>query len=561
MNSALAPIISILLLAACFAVLMKRLGQPLLLGYVLTGIVAGPFGLAWIQKGESLELFSTLGISLLLFLVGLGLNPSYIRDVGPVAVITGLAQIVFTTIFGWLIAIALGFSSLVALYVALAFTFSSTIIVLRLLQDKGEEDTLYGRIAIGFLLVQDLVAMIIFLLLSASNRTESWSGFGLLLGVKFVAIGVVAWLFVRYILPRIELFLADDRELLMLSSLAWCLSCAWVFSTIGFSSELGALFAGVTLSFSTDFREIATRVTPLRDFFLILFFVAIGANLAFDQFQSLWPAIVIFSAFILIGNPLILYLIMVGMGYARQTAFYVGLTVAQISEFSLILITIGIKLGHIGEQALVLTTSVGLITIAVSSLMVAHNDKLYRWFTPLLARLTPKAKAKETTATDNTQPVDLLLFGAHRLGGGILTQAQELGVRYLVVDIDPHLVHQLQSKQVLARFGSADDPVLLDSLNVSQLKLVISTIPNTATNLFLVTYMRKHVPKASLIVVAQHPKEAQALYEAGADYVVMPTYLGRRFMVDLFKKNVFDHTKYQNEAEHHRRDLDYLIDL
>lgn len=552
--------IATIAIAAIAGIVMKLLRQPLIIGYIIAGIIAGPVGLALLGHGELFELFSTLGVSSLLFLVGLGINPQYIRNVGPVAIITGLGQIFFTSLFGCILAFVLGFDLVPALYLSVAFTFSSTIVVLRLLQEKDEEDSLYGRISIGLLLVQDLAAMVIFLFISSTVSSSGWGMLLLAIVLKLVLIALIAVFFVRWVLPKVEALIADNRELLLLSSFSFCLVSAWAFSALGFSFELGALSAGVMLSWSRVFREIASRIEPMRDFFLVLFFAVVGSNITFSGIAEIWLPVVAFSLFILIGNPLIVYFIMVKMGYTSKTSFFTGLTVAQISEFSLIMMALGMKMGHISADILTIGTIVGLITIAGSSYLMLYNESLYAWIKPVLRILTPSAKKREPNLFEPSAPFQVLLIGAHRLGGGILEQLHEESIPYMVVDFDPHLVKTLQQSRVNVRFGSADDSVFLDSLDMTRLKLVISTIPQFQVNAFLIDYLRARGVKASVVCVSHRVEQARDLYTLGADYVVMPPYLGRRFVVDLFKKNLFAHNKYVGEKKRHLRDLEYLHD-
>lgn len=559
MYTELTAFIAIVAIASVLAMGMKALRQPLIIAYMLTGIVVGPVGLSLVGHGELLEIFSSLGVSSLLFLVGLGINPKYIRDVGAVAVITGVAQIVFTSLAGLLLALALGYGFVASLYIAIAFTLSSTIVVLRLLREKEDEDSLYGRIAVGFLLVQDLFAMAVFLFLS-SGGGGSWLELIALLLVKFTVLGAAAFVIIRFVLPRIEGLIADNRELLLLASFSFCLVCAWGFQAIGFSYELGALSAGIVLSWSRLFREVASRIEPIRDVFLVLFFVTVGANLTIAGLHGLWLPVLVFSAFILLGNPLIVYVIMIVLKYTPKTAFFAGLTVAQISEFSLIMMALGLELGHITPHVLTLATMVGMITIAGSSYMMTYNERLYAWLEPFLLRVTPPAPRVEPIDAVAGSSFEILLFGAHRLGGGVLELAQTEGISHIVVDFDPHLIKQLQARHVPARFASADDSVFLDSLDASELKLVISTIPDFEINRFQIGYWRARKPDVTVIVIAHHASQARELYALGADYVVMPPYLGRRFVVDLFKKNLFAHNKYAQEKKRHVRDLQYFFE-
>jgi Kef-type K+ transport system membrane component KefB len=548
-------------IAVLISLLMRLLRQPLIIGYIITGIIVGPAVIGLVQKGDALEAFAHIGVALLLFIVGLGLHPKMIRDVGGVAVITGLGQIIFTSVIGWLIALLLGYEPVVALYLAIAFTFSSTIIILRLLYHKEDQDTLYGRIAIGFLLVQDFVAMIIFMVLASTNNgTGDIQMFAASVILKLaVVIGVII-LLIKFIVPLVDRVLASSRELLFLFAIGTCFIFAFIFNQLGFSQELGALVAGVVLSFSPYHREIATRIQPLRDFFLITFFIVLGASMHFSDIESAILPIVIFSLFILVGNPLIVFIIMTRMGYSKRTAFYAGLTVAQISEFSLILLGMGAATGHIPESVIGPATLVGLVTIAASTYFIIHNNKLYRFLEKYLDWFAPKKKPfREMVGAPRIKKIEVLVLGAHRLGGGIIKVLKKMGVKFLVIDHDPQVVRYLEKNRIPVIFGSADDAAFLDQLPLRETRLIISTIPDFETNNFIIQYAKGRSPRANVICVANHSADAKELYRAGAAYVVMPPYLGRRYIIDLVKRNKLNRHRYQQEKARHLRDLRYLI--
>ena len=549
--------------AVAISLIMRLLRQPLIIGYIITGIIVGPAVLGLVRQGDALENFSHIGVALLLFIVGLGLQPKMIREVGGVAIVTGLAQIVFTSVIGWVIAIMLGFDSIVALYLAIAFTFSSTIIILRLLYSKEDQDTLYGRIAIGFLLVQDFVALIIIMFL-ASSRTGGGDIQYLLATIllKVVIVTAVIVLLIRFIVPLVDKALAQSRELLFIFAIGTCLTFASLFDFLGFSQELGALVAGVMLSFSPYHREIATRLQPLRDFFLITFFIVLGAGMHFADISSSWLTVLVFSLFILIGNPLIVFLVMTRMGYSKRTGFFAGLTVAQISEFSLILLAMGAAVGHIPIEVLGPATMIGLVTIGASSYMITHNHTLYRWMEKFLTFLAPKRKPKRELGLPRSKKVEVLVLGAHRLGGGIIKVLKKMKAKYLVVDHDPKVIRYLKKSKIPTVLGSADDAAFLDQLTLKDARLVISTIPDYETNIFVIQYIKRRARHANVICVANHSTHAKGLYQAGATYVVMPPYLGRKYIIDLVRRNKLNFKKYQKERSHHVKDLkSYKDDL
>ena len=548
-------------IALVVSLVMKLLRQPLIVGYIITGIIVGPSVTGFIPHGGALEAFSHIGVALLLFIVGLGLKPKVIKEVGKVAVITGLAQIIFTTVGGFFIAKALGLTPIVAFYVSLAFALSSTIIILRLLYNKQEQDTLYGRITIGFLLIQDLVAMIFFIILSASSTMGEggWTTTILTLIGKMAIVAVCIYILLKFVIPHVDRIFAENKEMLFIFSIGICFAIASVFFKLGFSLELGALVAGVILSVSPYQREIAFRIQSLRDFFLIIFFVFLGANIHLSEIQNSIGFIVMFSLFVLIGNPIIMILVMRWLKYTLKTSFFAGLTVSQISEFSLIIIGMGVGLGHLPKEILGPATIVGIITITVSTYYITYNHQIYKVFYKFLHKIFPDT-ARKKVASDSPQEYQVILFGSHRLGGGLVRQLKNMKISYLVVDHDPEVIKVLTEKEIPCLYSSADDPDLIDNLALTGTKLVISTIPELDVNMTLISHVKRAHPRINVLCIANQPNHAEKLYNAGATYVIMPPYLGRRFMIDLVKKNKLDHKKYKEERKKHIFDLPYLDD-
>lgn len=543
-------------LAVSFAV--KQLQQPFVIGYILTGIIVGPMFLGLVRPTDAIESFGQLGIALLLFIVGLSLKPEMIRDVGRPAIITGLGQIIFTTIFGFALAIALHFNLVTALYLAAAFTFSSTIIVLQLLYNKEEQDTLYGRIAIGFLLVQDFVALLLFLFLtSTSSAVGSFYEFSAVILFKISAIALVGYLLSRQLMPRIDIIFARSREVLFLFALATALSLATLFKALGFSFELGALAAGAILSNSPYQREIAARLGTLRDFFLIMFFVVLGAGVSLDIISGSWLAIIIFSLFILIGNPLVVIILMRHMGYTLEAGFYAGLTVAQISEFSLILLDLGVRLNHLDASVVGFATVVGLVTIFVSSYFMINNRRLFKVVEPWLKWIL-NDDGQGLSKTLPRRSYQVILFGCHRLGTGIVSALKELNLSYIVIDHDPDIIKSLNSNDTPCIFGAADDFSFLDTLPMAQCKTIISTIPEMAVNESLTEYVRRHNKEAIILCIANHHHQAASLYAVGATYVIVPPYLGRRYLIKLLREYGLNEHGYLTERRLHENEFRYI---
>lgn len=358
----------ILALAAGVGLLAAHLRQPSIVAFIVVGILVGPAVLGWVGHNDAVEVLAQLGVTVLLFLVGLKLDPALVRQLGPVAMATGLGQLGFTIAFGFLIALAMGMDGVTALYVAVALTFSSTIIIIKLLGDKRELDSLHGRIATGFLIVQDIAVVLAMMVIGAlgvgagaEQGAIDWWGWGIRLLAAMLAVFVLVRFGLRWILP----WMATAPELMVVFSVAWGVALAALGEQLGLSKEVGAFIAGFALA-GTPFREaVGARLSGLRDFLLLFFFVELGSKLAFADLGSQLPAALVLSVFVLVGNPLIVMAIMGFMGYRRRTGFLAGLTVAQISEFSAIFVAMGVALGHVGAPALSLVTLVGLVTIAL----------------------------------------------------------------------------------------------------------------------------------------------------------------------------------------------------
>ncbi|WP_198302011.1 cation:proton antiporter [Croceicoccus marinus] len=425
---------ALLILAGMIGLAGHMLKQPLVVSYILVGIVAGPSVLNLAQSEGSLELLSELGIAILLFLVGLKMDFKLIRSLGAVSLTTGLGQVIFTAAFGFMISYLLGFGLIPSIYIAVALTFSSTIIIVKLLSDKRELDSLHGRTALGFLIVQDIVVVLAMVALSTIGMGSGEDGGEVTFSQAAIAaaalVGVVV-LIVKFAATPITKKLAENQELLILFALGLAAGFAAIGEYLGLGLEIGGLLAGVALA-STPYREsISSRLTTLRDFLLLFFFVVLGTELNLGALGSNIPAALLLSAFVLIGNPLIVLIIMGRMGYRKRTSFLAGLTVAQISEFSLIFVGMGVTLGHLTGSELGLVTLVGLITIAVSTYMITYSHQIYKLLEPYLgfAERDDPAREIQEEEKDKSTPPAVILLGLAGLGGAFAARLMEK--RYL----------------------------------------------------------------------------------------------------------------------------------
>ncbi len=517
----------ILAASAVLGGLALWLRQPLIVAFIVVGILVGPSGLDLSGVEQRLALLAEIGIAVLLFVVGLKLDLHLIRTMGPVALATGLGQVAFTSIFGYFIAIGLGFSVIGSLYIAVALTFSSTIIIVKLLSDKGEIDSLHGRIAVGFLIVQDIAVILAMIGLTALGAEQD-SGHlltdGLLVLVKGVALLAGVALLMRYVLPKLLPSMARTQELLVLFSIAWAVLFASVGDMLGFSKEVGAFLAGVSLA-STHFREmIALRLTSLRDFLLLFFFIGLGAQLDLSLLGTQIVPALFFSAFVLIGNPLIVMIIMGYMGYRKRTGFLAGLTVAQISEFSLILATLGVTLGHIDREALGLITLVGLITIGLSTYLILYSQPIYQRLSPFLNVFERRNPHREISHLENEPETtaEIILLGLGRYGRQIAENLVRRDKKILALDFDPQVVSSLDTGHFAVRYGDAEDPELLEQLPLDQARWVINAIPGEKTNLAILHGLKKRNYQGKVVLTAHNQEQADLFHQAGAHKVLWP---------------------------------------
>ncbi len=518
----------LLVVASFLGILFRVLKQPLILAYLAAGILIGIFGFLNLQGAEIFEIFSTFGIMFLLFLVGMEMDYSSIKKTGKLSLAIGLGQVLFTACGGFLIGYYIfGFDILSAVYVAVALTFSSTVIIVKLLSDKGSLTSLHGRAAIGLLLVQDIVVILILIVLNAIQIGEGVNLFTLFRTVV-AGIGLFGLMIVLGIsvFPYLFRKVASSQELLFLISLAWLFSFAMIVKQFGFSVEIAGFLGGVALANSAEKYHIANKIRPLRDFFILIFFVFLGSLMVVSDFAGLTAPVIVFSLFVLIGNPIIVMVIMGIMHYKKRTGFLTGVTVAQISEFSLIFAAIGLSIGHITNQIFAVIVAVGVVTITLSTYIILYAEKIFPHISNLLSIFERKNTKEEEG--DFGISKEIILIGANRIGKGIMNYIDKNNL--LVIDFDPVVTDLLKKKGVDRIFADIKDPHLFEELNLERTKLVISTSPHLDDNLMLIKRIKNIDKNIKVVCRAESEGEALALYEKEADYVLLPHFLSGEYL-------------------------------
>jgi len=553
MDNAFAGLSLIIAIGALVSLFMRAIHQPLMIGYIFTGIIVGPAILHISKSPDTLSVFGEIGIALLLFIIGLGMNPKIVKEVGKPSVIVAFAELIVTSLLGWLALTALGFSKTAAILIAIGLGINSTIVALKLISDKKEQGRLYGKLVIGVLLVEDVIAAILLLLLASADGGQ-WLSFGPLAGLVFKAalVGLAMYILGKRVLPKAYKILASDQELLFLTAIAIGLGGAALLHKIGLSMEIGALAAGVLLASQPYSQEVAARLRPLRDFFVIVFFIALGTELTFAKFGDLVIPIIVGTLLVVIIKPITIMLCTGFLGYTKRTSFMTAAALSQVSEFSIIFLVLAQQKNLVTQQDVSLLTFIALASIAISTYLVTYSDKVYARIERHLNIFERKKVEGEHIPSERN---DLVLFGYQRGGHEFINLFKKMKKGYVVIDYDPEVIDTVEHRKINYLYGDATDVELLEEAGVDKAKLIVSTIPEIETNKVLINYILPKNPKAIIIVHTDDPYDAAKLYDWGASYVILPHYIGSEKVSEFIGKSGLAKSAFRKERVKH---LEYL---
>lgn len=539
----------VIVIGGMIAVLMRLLRQPLIIGYILTGVVVGPSVLGLISDKSAFEAYSEIGITLLLFIIGLGLNVGVVKSLGKVSFTTAAVVLSMVGGLGIVCSLLLGFTPTEAMVVGFGLFFSSTIIILKVLSDKREVSRLHGQIALGVILVDDVVATLALLFVAGAGTAGTLGPDDIaMLLLRGIGLGLGLYVFAVWLMPHFVKFLAGSQELLFVFTVGWGFGVATLFDISGFSHEVGALFAGVALAGLPYATEMAAKLKPLRDFFIVLFFVVLGENLGFSALkESLVPALIL-SLIVIIVKPIVVMGSLGALGYTQLTSFKAAVNLSQISEFSIILAVYASSVGLVGAELVSIITLVALITISVSTYLMKYDDTLYKLLEPRL-HVFERKEIKEHSHRRQSYPI--ILFGYHRGGHEFLQTFRDMKQRYIVVDYDPEVIEHLDRQGVRNLYGDATDEELLHEVSANKAKLIVSTISDLSVNRSLLGYLRYHNPEAVFICHADTYDQAADLYRHGATYVMLPHFLGSEKIGSFIRKHGFNHQAFDAYKKAH----------
>lgn len=545
--------------------IMKFLKQPMIIWYILAGIIISITVPNLLEQNLAFESFSRLGISFLLFIVGMELNPIIMKDLGKTTIIAGVAQVTITSILWFFLAQILGFEEITAAYIGIWLAFSSTIVVLKLLSDRDETESTFGRVSIGILIVQDIIVMLLFLLMWVFQKIGGGNEvivIGTLL-LKMIGLGTGLYFTSKYIIPILTKKIAESQEHLFIFAIGRCFIIGSIFHLLGFGIEIGALIAGITLATSSYRFEITSKIKSLRDFFIVIFFVLLGAKIDFFSTIQFWPIIIALSLFVLIIKPLIIMVILGVMGHTKKNNFLAWTSLGQLSEFSFMLLAMGISAWTIQNTHIVsIITIVGLLTIGGSSYFITYGNTLYHYFLKYCGKYIPgnwikihQKDRRESSGQYSGKTHEIILFGYGRFGSNFYEKLHKKHPNILVIDEHPGIIEHLEKADIPCLYGDVGDINFLEELNVKESKMVISTIKKFDENMVLLKTVKEHNPHLITILLSNHVEEAIKLYEQGADYVILPHNIGVNHTAWMIEKYGFAIDKFMDHKHNQVHEL------
>ncbi len=512
-----------IIIATVFAFIARLFKQPLIPAYVLTGVLLGPLVFGVLGDIDFMKTLSQLGIAFLLFVVGLDIDLKKLKEVGLVAIVGGIVQVLVIFAIGFYVASALGFSNEMALLLGVAIAFSSTMIVVKLLSDMNSLDTLHGRIILGILLMQDFIAMLIIPLFLEKVPSVSASIFIIII-IKILLMVLIALLCYMFLFPRLFRFAAMSKELLFLASITACFLFVILAMVLNVFVALGAFIVGITIGNLPYSVDVKGRIEPLKDFFATIFFVSLGAQLVFAGLGQFVELLLIFLALTLIVKPVVVFLILSVFGYSSQVSFLSAASLAQVSEFSLILVGSGLIYGNVSQEIFSLVVMLTIISMILTSYIMKHMHTLYALqsgFLVYFEKLAIGSRKKLEYGTKQGRK-NIILIGSSRMGMIFTETLRKLHQNLIVIDNNPEVIRNLIEKKISCSYGDATSRTVLDNLDLKNIKILISTIPSYEENQFILNYVKSINPNITMIVTANYIRDCFRLYDLGADYVIVP---------------------------------------
>lgn len=520
----------LIIIATILGFLVRLSKQPLIPAYILTGIIIGPLVLGMVEDPDLISNLSQIGVAFLIFTAGIEIKLGKLKEVGKVASVGGTIQVLAMFFLAFLVAMGFGFAGKAPAYIGLVVAFSSTMVVITLLAQKKELNSLHGRIVIGFLLIQDIAAVIALAILGSDLSFNSM----VFVLLKAIGFGVFALIVSKLSNPFFRRS-ADNHEMLLLMSISFLFIFIIGAAAAELSLVIGAFFAGVALANSDYKTEIQGNITSLREFFAVIFFVALGMQLQLISGKLVALFFVLLLLVIIIKPLLIMFMVRIA-GYKKRTSFFTGNALAQTSEFSLIIVTIGLAAGHITQGLFSTLVLLTVLTMSLTTYFITYEKRLEEMLSWPLNFLGRFRTNKEELDNIDRNDKEVVIFGCHRIGSLILRDMEKQKDNLMVVDYNPQIIKSLIDKKIPCIYGDFMHEEILEKINLKNSKIFISTIPEFEDNIELIKKIKRVNKSAIVIIVAGNIKEASKLYSLGADYVILPQFISGEKISDLIGK-------------------------
>lgn len=528
--------------ATATAFLGNLFKQPLLLMYIAAGAIIGPnVGFSFVTSQEEISIISEIGLILLLFMIGLEIDVKKLMESGKTLILAGVLQFIICGVLGFIFFKTLGYTvgegKFDLIYLTVCCSLSSTTIVVKVLYSKFELDTLAGHICLGVLIFQDIWA-ILFLSIQPNLSNPEVTGMLLSFG-KGILLIVVSLGISKYILPRLFQSIAKVPELLLVSSLGWCFLICGIANYLQLSIEMGALIAGVAISTFPYNIDVIAKVTNIRDFFITLFFVALGMQVPnpFENLGLVKIAFLVVAAVVLM-RFISLYPLLYSLKNGHRVSLLSSINLSNVSEFSLVICTIGIAQGHISQDILTTVIFIFVLSSIIAPYFIKFNDPVQKSLTKVLLKMGLKDISDTEEKAHEKASKDVALLGIFREASSLIAEIEEFDEKHgaeggfslkeslVVVDFNPNVHQKLQAKNIDVVYGDISNMDTLHHANIHDSKIIISTIPDSilvgTDNLKMIKQLKTIAPHAKIVVTAESIKRALNMYQEGADYVMMP---------------------------------------
>ncbi len=534
----------LLIIVIIISFLIKILRQPIIIGYVIAGLLFSFVIPSVSSSGEQIIILSELGITFLLFLMGLEFNFKNLKYLGKDILIVAALQTIVFFFIGLGAASLFGFAIKECAYFAALFMFSSTLLVAKWVEDKKETGTLHGKLILGTLIVQDVIAILTLTTLNVVHEYSLMKIISIPLGG--IALLLIAFIFAKYLLNRVLKTAVRYPELFFIFSLGICFFFVIIAPYLGYSTTIGAFIAGIVLANTMYKNDVYTRLKSFIIFFNMLFFVGLGFQMRLQMNSNIILLLILFSAMALLIKPIIIYITLRIRNYDMKSSLITGLSLAQFSEFGLIIIASGAAAGAISNDIKTMAIILIILTMMLSSYFIKYDKNIFKWsekYLLMVDGIFPNRKAKAGIAKLNKMKYNIIFFGYYYISKELLAKLNNLNKKILVVDNDPAHIRLLKKEGTQYSYNSISNPEFFEKLNFKEVGLIVSSLTDLEDNKMIIRQLKQSNPNATAIVTARSLKHSLDLYNNDADYVIYPSYLNEQRVSVLIEDYTMDINK------------------